>query len=112
MNIIDLFKIYLKEADDVNDYLYRCYGELHLLASQKGIEFNGYPNTKLMENPLDEEYFASQERQNLYVLKATEVDEEIRRLFLSIYSILNAPIPTDQDISKSIYEIEESGIIF
>lgn len=108
---------YLDDPKDLQRYLDDAFGLLHYEAQERGIEFNGYFQSKWEASAntvfnFDENYFADLDRRNLYVYKAAEIDSELFELFQEVYRIAQLPIPTMKDIARETFWLEEKGVHF
>lgn len=118
MTITDAFIAnYIDDPEDIDGYLRDAFGLIHGEAQERGIEFDGYFNTKWKESAdtigdFDEAYFADVDRRNLYVWKAAEVNPEIFALLQQAYEIAHLQVPTMNDIHQQIFELEEKGVKF
>lgn len=118
MKLLDTFlSLYEDDREDIERYLTDVFGLLHEDAANRGIEFDGYFNTKWSQSAdtivnFDEEYFADLDRRNLYVYKAAETDPEILLLLQEAYRLATLKVPAINDIHREIFELEEKGVSF
>lgn len=118
MTIIDAFIAnYEDDPTDIESYLRDAFGLIHGEAQERGIEFDGYFQTKWEESAatigaFDEQYFSNMDRRNLFVWKAAETTPEIFKLLQQAYQIAHLIVPTMNDVHQQIFELEEKGVKF
>ena len=107
-----------KDSSDIPSMFYEnAIGILHYEANEKNIEFDGYFRTKWeieAEHPMtfDEEYFENENRSELYVYLAAEIDSEIFDCLKYAYDLVHEEKLTREVLHKEIFLLKEARINF
>ena len=103
--------------NDPEDFFESAIGFIQYEAVQKGIEFDGYFQTKWeieAEHPMtfDEEYFENEERSELYVYLAALIDKDTFDYLSYVWMQVNGEVLTENVLHREIYLLKEQGVKF
>lgn len=112
-----LVEYFIDDPEDIDGYMHDAFSLVAGEAIQKGLEFNGYFQTKYEEAlknipSFDEDYFANENRVKLYVLLSALQDKEIMQHLSDIYTVSQQLPPSEEEIIKMSEELLDNGVGF
>lgn len=115
--ILQVLHINAEDPEDLPELYEDSIGLIQYFAVDKKIEFDGYFRTKWeieAEHPMtfDEEYFENENRSELFVYLAAEVDDEIYECLEYIYNLTHEENLSKEVLHREIYLLKENGVKF
>lgn len=104
MNLTDLFIInFQDDPEDLHRYWEDAIGLIHTEAVEKGIEFDGYFQSKWADaadtiTQFNEAYFADENRRKLYVYLSAIADDEIYSYLKDAYNVVGETEPSKETL--------------
>ncbi|WP_312398357.1 hypothetical protein [Chryseobacterium sp.] len=114
----ETFTILYDMAESQDNLLYEdMIGFIQYQTNEKKIEFDGFFRTKWeieAEHPMtfDDEYFENEERSELFVYLAAEIDNEVFSWLEYAWNITHDEKMTENVLHREIFLLKEKGVTF